>query len=515
MRRSTRSGSIGRSLTTESPGRPWIRRARTTTPAWSSARSGVSKKTTWRIWASSGSRPRPRIAARCWSAGTVSLSSTVSEPPSSVISSASFASGMAGRRGDLTAMPGGFHRARTATTVRACVFADGYRNRVRKAQSADERGRDDVGERASPSRSPGRSPARVGQQEPPNSALVPWVTSVNDAGLCCASVVEQRRDEAGPAAGPALRACWFQSAIIPATSGVGRARAADERDALARALAALDAAWSRRSGSRGSRPRRRTTSGTMRLPELAERLRGLPPRPLLERARAAAAARGRGERRRVGGVVPGARRGDRVVGVERQVRPADGQHPRRGRRPGDLRLLVGGRQLVRRDAARARRGAGVAGGDDGRDAERRGGGELALDQRARRRVGLDDRLALAVGDRDHVRQRRAVASSPAAAGRASAGSPRRRRRRRSRRSGAPTGRSATSAGATIETTIASSELSRIGLIEPALWIFSAVPCVPKQERNVLTSEAGVGASPTIASRAPWPFSPAACSGAIP
>ena len=50
---------------------------------------------------------------------------------------------------------------------------------------------------------------------------------------------------------------------------------------------------------------------------------------------------------------------------------------------------------------------------------------------------------------------------------------------------------------------------------PALWIFSAVPCAPKQVRNVLTSEAGVGASPTIASRAPWPFSPAACSGAIP
>ena len=63
--------------------------------------------------------------------------------------------------------------------------------------------------------------------------------------------------------------------------------------------------------------------------------------------------------------------------------------------------------------------------------------------------------------------------------------------------------------------IASSELSRIGLIEPALWIFSAVPSVPKQERNVFTSEAGVGASPTIASRKPWPLRPAACSGAIP
>ena len=70
-------------------------------------------------------------------------------------------------------------------------------------------------------------------------------------------------------------------------------------------------------------------------------------------------------------------------------------------------------------------------------------------------------------------------------------------------------------GATIEATIASSELSRIGLIDPALWIFSDVPCVPKQERNALTSDAGVGASPTIASRTPWPCNPAACNGAIP
>jgi hypothetical protein len=74
---------------------------------------------------------------------------------------------------------------------------------------------------------------------------------------------------------------------------------------------------------------------------------------------------------------------------------------------------------------------------------------------------------------------------------------------------------ADSFGATVEATIASSELSRIGLMLPALWIFRDVPCVPKHERNVLTSEAGVGASPTIASRAPWPCRPAACSGAMP
>ena len=72
-----------------------------------------------------------------------------------------------------------------------------------------------------------------------------------------------------------------------------------------------------------------------------------------------------------------------------------------------------------------------------------------------------------------------------------------------------------SCGATIETTIASSELSRIGLIPEPLWIFSDVPCAPKQLRNWFTSEDGVGASPTIASRTPCPRRPAACNGAIP
>ena len=62
-------------------------------------------------------------------------------------------------------------------------------------------------------------------------------------------------------------------------------------------------------------------------------------------------------------------------------------------------------------------------------------------------------------------------------------------------------------GATIEETIASSELSMIGLMLPPLWIFSELPVVPKQERNALTSAAGVGASPTIASRTPWPCRP--------
>ena len=39
-----------------------------------------------------------------------------------------------------------------------------------------------------------------------------------------------------------------------------------------------------------------------------------------------------------------------------------------------------------------------------------------------------------------------------------------------------------SCGATIETTIASSELSRIGWMPEPLWIFSAVPWNPKQLR---------------------------------
>ena len=50
-------GTTGRSFTTESSPLPWIRLARTTTPALSSASSGVSKKKTWRICACRGSIP--------------------------------------------------------------------------------------------------------------------------------------------------------------------------------------------------------------------------------------------------------------------------------------------------------------------------------------------------------------------------------------------------------------------------------------------------------------------------
>ena len=51
------SGATGRSLITESSSRPCTRRARTMTPALLSVSSGVSKKHTSRIWASSGSSP--------------------------------------------------------------------------------------------------------------------------------------------------------------------------------------------------------------------------------------------------------------------------------------------------------------------------------------------------------------------------------------------------------------------------------------------------------------------------
>src|SRR3954452_1936369 len=55
----------------------------------------------------------------------------------------------------------------------------------------------------------------------------------------------------------------------------------------------------------------------------------------------------------------------------------------------------------------------------------------------------------------------------------------------------------------------------MGLIDPALWIFSYVPFDLQHERNVFTSAAGVGASPMIATPTPWPFRPAACRGAMP
>jgi hypothetical protein len=76
-----RVGYDARSLTTESPSPSWIRLARTTTPAVSSARSGASKKYTCRMWASTGSSPRAVIVVFWWVSGTVSLSSTLSAPP--------------------------------------------------------------------------------------------------------------------------------------------------------------------------------------------------------------------------------------------------------------------------------------------------------------------------------------------------------------------------------------------------------------------------------------------------
>src|SRR3954468_11877999 len=61
-------------------------------------------------------------------------------------------------------------------------------------------------------------PVRVGQHEPPKRALVPWVMSRNVGGLCCASDVSNGGTNPGRGR-PWLWACWFQRAIIPATSG--------------------------------------------------------------------------------------------------------------------------------------------------------------------------------------------------------------------------------------------------------------------------------------------------------
>jgi hypothetical protein len=56
-----------------------MRRARTTTPTRLTARSGVSKKYTWRICASSGSIASAFAAERYAPAGSVSLSSMLSD----------------------------------------------------------------------------------------------------------------------------------------------------------------------------------------------------------------------------------------------------------------------------------------------------------------------------------------------------------------------------------------------------------------------------------------------------
>src|SRR5215207_683852 len=62
-------------------------------------------------------------------------------------------------------------------------------------------------------------PGRVAQQGPPKRALVPWVTSLNACGVCWASVVSRGATKPGFGR-PWLWACWFQRAIMPATSGV-------------------------------------------------------------------------------------------------------------------------------------------------------------------------------------------------------------------------------------------------------------------------------------------------------
>ena len=147
--------------------------------------------------------------------------------------------------------------------------------------------------------------------------------------------------------------------------------------------------------------------------------------------------------------------------------------------------------LRRRDAARARRRAGVAGRDHRGDAERGRRGQLALDQRARRGVRRDLRLAGAVGDRDDVRQLGApfvvACSGWASSSRKPSASP--------------------SSSLSLDRVHPEVEVRQLRRhhrgdhrveraledrldADPALWIFSDVPCVPKQERNVLTSDGG-------------------------
>ena len=93
------SGTTGRSFTTQSPRFPCTRRARTTTPCSLSARSGVSKKKTCLIWASSGSTLSARAVSNCAVSGTVSFSSTLSALAASFSSSASRSSESVGRLG--------------------------------------------------------------------------------------------------------------------------------------------------------------------------------------------------------------------------------------------------------------------------------------------------------------------------------------------------------------------------------------------------------------------------------
>ena len=84
----TSSGTSGLILTIASPTLRCTLRARTTTPCWFSARSGVSKKATCRSWASSGSIPRRTRADRRLASGTLNFSSTLSAPLSSPRTSA-------------------------------------------------------------------------------------------------------------------------------------------------------------------------------------------------------------------------------------------------------------------------------------------------------------------------------------------------------------------------------------------------------------------------------------------
>ena len=80
-------------------------------------RSGVSKKNTWRIWASSGSSPSALIAARCWAVGDGELELDRVRPAQQAHQVPELRVGQAGTNGRLAGheVPFSWHRACPST----------------------------------------------------------------------------------------------------------------------------------------------------------------------------------------------------------------------------------------------------------------------------------------------------------------------------------------------------------------------------------------------------------------
>src|SRR4051794_17153725 len=110
-------------------------------------------------------------------------------------------------------------------------------------------------------------PVLVEQHEPPKSALVPWVTSVNACGSCWASEVSSGAMKPGRGR-PWSWACWFHSAIIPATSGAAALVPPTKAMLWPEPLQP----WTELEqtiGYPGAASANAAMSGTMRLPEVA------------------------------------------------------------------------------------------------------------------------------------------------------------------------------------------------------------------------------------------------------